>query len=78
MVYTTDRRCDAVRRYTWGDIEVVLLHSNDARKHALECARLESEAMQMARDVDNPALESHFARMAKQWLERAARGRRLD
>lgn len=52
--------------------------SNDLRKHALECVRLEAEALQLARDVENPALKSHFARMAKQWLERADRGPSLN
>jgi hypothetical protein len=48
------------------------------RKHALECARLEAEALQMAHDVESPTLKSHFLRMAKLWLEQADRGPSLN
>ena len=39
--------------------------SNDLRKYELECLRLASDCMQLACDVPNPALQSHFVRMAR-------------
>ena len=38
-----------------------------SRKHALECLRLAADSMQLAGDVQNPALQSHFVRMARVW-----------
>jgi hypothetical protein len=49
-----------------------------SRKHALECIRLAADSMQLAADVQNPALQSHFVRMATVWSDRAVRGRNVD
>ena len=38
-----------------------------SRKHALECLRLAADSMQLAGDIQNPALQSHFVRMARVW-----------
>jgi len=40
---------------------------NDFRKYELECLRRASDCMQLARDFGNPALQSHFVRMAREW-----------
>ena len=44
------------------------------RRHALECMRLAAQCMQLARDVDSPALQAHFLRMAEVWPSLAERG----
>jgi hypothetical protein len=49
-----------------------------SRKHALECIRLAADSMQLAGDVQNPALQSHFVRMATVWSDRAVRGPNVD
>ena len=36
-------------------------------KHDLECLRLAAECKQLANDVPDPALRSHFLRMAEAW-----------
>jgi hypothetical protein len=43
--------------------------SDYSRKHALECMRLAADSMQLAGDVQNPALQSHFLRMATVWSD---------
>jgi hypothetical protein len=48
--------------------------SDYSRKHALECMRLAADSMQLAGDIQNPALQSHFVRMARVWSDRAVRG----
>jgi hypothetical protein len=48
--------------------------SDYSRKHALECMRLAADTMQLAGDIQNPALQSHFVRMARVWSDRAVRG----
>ena len=48
--------------------------SDYSRKHALECMRLAADSMQLAGDVQNPALQSHFVRMAMVWSDLAVRG----
>ena len=48
--------------------------SDYSRKHALECMRLAADSMQLAGDVQNPALQSHFVRMARVWSDLAVRG----
>jgi hypothetical protein len=48
--------------------------SDYLRKHALECLRLAADSMQLAGDVQNPALQSHFVRMARVWSDLAVRG----
>ena len=52
--------------------------SDYSRKHALECLRLEADCMQLAGDIQNPALQSHFVRMARVWSDRAVRGTNGD
>ncbi|MEP6605840.1 MAG: hypothetical protein ABJA60_06950 [Nitrosospira sp.] len=41
--------------------------SEVARKHELECLRLESECRQLAMQSDNADLQSHYLRMAGVW-----------
>jgi hypothetical protein len=48
------------------------------RKHELECMRLAAACMQLAADVRNPALQSHFLRMAEAWPILADRGPSAD
>ena len=48
--------------------------SDYLRKRALECLRLAADSMQLAGDVQNPALQSHFVRMARVWSDLAVRG----
>ena len=48
--------------------------SDYSRKHALECLRLEADCMQLAGAFHDPALQSHFVRMARVWSDLAVRG----
>jgi hypothetical protein len=48
------------------------------RKRELECTRMAADCMQLAGDVQNPALQSHFARMAMFWSDVAVRGPNAD
>ena len=48
--------------------------SDNLRRHALESMRLAADCKQLAGDVHNPALQSHFLRMAKIWTTQAVRG----
>ncbi len=48
--------------------------SDYSRKHALECLRLAADCMQLVGDLQNPALQSHFLRMATVWTDLAVRG----
>ena len=48
------------------------------RKHELECVRMAADCMQLAGDVQNPALQSHFVRLARVWSELAVRGPNAD
>ena len=48
------------------------------RKHELECVRMATDCMQLAGDVQNPALQSHFARLARVWSDLAVRGPNAD
>jgi hypothetical protein len=41
--------------------------SDDLQKHALECLRLAEECIRLADATPDPALQSHFVRMAKEW-----------
>ena len=50
--------------------------SDYSRKHALECLRLEADCMQLAGDIQNPALQSHLVRMARVWSSLAVQGPR--
>ena len=52
--------------------------SDYSRRHALECLRMAADCMQLAGDVQNPALQSHFARMARVWSDLAVRGPNAD
>jgi hypothetical protein len=47
--------------------------SDYSRKHALECMRLAADSMQLAGDVQDPTLQSHFVRMATVWSDLAVR-----
>ena len=72
-----DTRCRAIRvtvfsrRHTVSD-------SNDLRRHELECLRLASDCMQLAGEIPNPALQSHFVRMARVWQILAEQGPSAD
>ena len=48
--------------------------SDNSRKHALECLRLEADCMQLAGVVHGPALQRHFVRMAREWSSLAVQG----
>ena len=52
--------------------------SDNSREHALECMRLAADSMQLAGDVQNPALQSHFVRMAGVWSDLAVQGPNAD
>ena len=52
--------------------------SDYSRRHALECLRMEADCMQLAGDLQNPALQSHFVRMARVWSDLAVRGPNAD
>jgi hypothetical protein len=45
-----------------------------SKRHALECLRLAADCMQLVSDVHNPALQSHFLRMAREWTSLAVQG----
>jgi hypothetical protein len=45
-----------------------------SRKHALECLRQESDCLQLAGEVHNYHLQSHFVRMARFWFALAVSG----
>jgi hypothetical protein len=44
------------------------------RKRELECMRLAADCMQLAAEIRNPALRSHFVRMASEWSTLAVEG----
>jgi hypothetical protein len=52
--------------------------SDYSRKHALERMRMAADCMQLAGDIQNPALQSHFVRMARVWSDLAVRGPSAD
>jgi hypothetical protein len=52
--------------------------SDHWQQHALECMRMAADCMQLAGDLQNPALQSHFVRMARVWSDRAVRGPNPD
>ncbi len=41
--------------------------SDNSRKHALECLRMEADCLHLAREVDSPTLQSYFTNQAKEW-----------
>lgn len=45
--------------------------SKQSHKQSLECLRLVSDCLQLAEDVHDPDLKSHFLRMAQIWSDRA-------
>ena len=49
-----------------------------SNKYALECLRLAADCTQLSRDVADPALRSHYARMAQMWQDNAMRGPEMD
>ena len=40
--------------------------SDSEYKRSLECLRLASDSMQLASELDDPALQSHFVRLGKE------------
>lgn len=51
----------------------VVFDSENSRKHALECFRLEADCIQLAVDSPNQTLKSHFVRMSNYWAAMADR-----
>jgi hypothetical protein len=62
----------------WALSKLALSEADNSRKHALECLRLATDCMQLAGDLHNPALQTHFVRMAKEWTGMAVRGQSVD
>ena len=58
--------------------EVAVSESDNSRKHALECLRLEADCMQLAGVVHGPALQTHFVRMAGEWSSLAVQRPQAD
>jgi hypothetical protein len=52
--------------------------SDNSRKHELECLRLAADCMQLVGDLHNPALQSLFLRMAREWSNLADPGPDAD
>ena len=52
--------------------------SDHLRKHALECTRMAANCMELVGYVQNPALQSHFVRMAGVWSDLAVRAPNAD
>jgi hypothetical protein len=50
-----------------GAMRCTMFESEQLRKHALECLRLEADCMQLAGYASNPNSQSHFLRMARIW-----------
>ena len=48
--------------------------SNQVKKHSLECLRFEADCRELAKNVRNRGLRSHFLRMAEVWLGLAISG----
>ena len=48
--------------------------SDTARKHELECLRMETDCLNLAGAVESPVLKLHFTRMAKKYSDLAAWG----
>ena len=68
-----DTRCCATILHPCFE-EVAVSESDNSRKHALECLRLEADCMQLAGVVRGPALQTHFVRMAGEWSSLAVQG----
>jgi len=51
---------------------------NGLQKYELECLRMASDCMQLACDFGNPAMQSHFVRLAREWELRAQQGPSAD
>jgi len=58
----------------WGLERYAVFESEQFRKQALECLRLESDCMQLAADSQNPKMQSHFIRLARAWFTLAVSG----
>ena len=79
VAQTTDKTRDAVQLFsTRVSKRCAVSESDYSRKHALECLRLASDCMQLAGDVQDPALQSHFVRMVGVWSDLAVRGPNAD
>ncbi len=48
--------------------------SNNQLKYHLECLRLAADCRQLASDITDPDLHSHFLRMAEVWTNLTNRG----
>jgi hypothetical protein len=68
-----DARCCATIQHPCFK-EVAVPESDNSRKRALECLRLEADCMQLAGVVHGPALQTHFVRMAREWSSLAIQG----
>jgi hypothetical protein len=52
--------------------------SDRVRKYTLECMRLSADCMQLVGELQNPALQRHFLRMAGVWAAQAEQGPGAD
>jgi hypothetical protein len=50
----------------------------NCQKRELECMRLAADCMELAGEIRNPALQSHFVRMAEEWSTLAVEGPNTD
>ncbi len=48
------------------------------RKRELECLRLAADCMELAGEIRNTALQSHFVRIAEEWSTLAVEGLNTD
>jgi hypothetical protein len=51
-----------------------MFKTNQLRKHALECLRLQADCMELARDARDYDVKAHFVRMAGFWDALAVSG----
>jgi hypothetical protein len=51
-----------------------MLRSDRMSMHSLECLRLEADCRELARNVRDLDLQSHYLRMAEVWLALAVSG----
>jgi hypothetical protein len=50
----------------------------NCRKRELECLRLAADCMELAAEIRNPVLQSHFVRMTGEWSTLAVEGPNTD
>ena len=72
--WTNDRAQQPVQRPRVDVLRRSYMSESYLRKHAFECMRLAADCEQLASDVRNPKLQSHFLRMAEVWPALAVQG----